>query len=247
MRRRLEVLSVYLAGLGQGLAMVTIPALANVFKSPEHHALSSSQYGALFLPFTASAIAMAGASGRMSARVGMKRVVMLGVGLLAAAMAVVASTVQLPSATASRFWVLLMAMALLGGGVGACISAINTYPARFFPKTAEGALTGLHAVLGLGTALPPLLLPTFVRLTGWWGLPVFEALSLGALVVGLGLVLTDAPKTSSASGQVGEWAKRPGQDLSFGWRLTCPRQTASGWAYVGAVDSLWSEILRAGK
>jgi hypothetical protein len=41
---------VNLAGLVQGITLVTFPAASSIFTDPTEYDLSSSQYGAMFLP-----------------------------------------------------------------------------------------------------------------------------------------------------------------------------------------------------
>jgi hypothetical protein len=48
---------VYAAGLVQGIVLVTFPAASTIFTDPDEYDLSSSQYGAMFLPQVATAIA----------------------------------------------------------------------------------------------------------------------------------------------------------------------------------------------
>jgi len=45
------------AGLVQGIVLVTFPALSTIFTSKSDYGLSSSQYGAMFLPLVVLAIA----------------------------------------------------------------------------------------------------------------------------------------------------------------------------------------------
>jgi hypothetical protein len=45
------------AGLVQGIVLVTFPAASTIFTSKSEYGLSSSQYGAMFLPQVALAIA----------------------------------------------------------------------------------------------------------------------------------------------------------------------------------------------
>ena len=50
MAQRAEVAAVYGAGVVQGVALVTFPAASAVFTSPQYYGLSSTQYGAMFVP-----------------------------------------------------------------------------------------------------------------------------------------------------------------------------------------------------
>jgi len=57
---------VYVAGLVQGVALVTFPAASTIFTSPSYYGLSNTRYGAMFLPQVVLAIiaSIAGASSR---------------------------------------------------------------------------------------------------------------------------------------------------------------------------------------
>ena len=50
MPQRAEVLLIYLAGLAQGLALVTFPAASSIFTGPHGYGLSVSRYGLMFIP-----------------------------------------------------------------------------------------------------------------------------------------------------------------------------------------------------
>ena len=56
MTRRAEVAVVYLRRPAQGLALVTFPAVSSILTSPTDYGLSSSAYGALFLPQAIAAV-----------------------------------------------------------------------------------------------------------------------------------------------------------------------------------------------
>jgi MFS transporter, FHS family, glucose/mannose:H+ symporter len=69
----------------------------------------------------------------------------------------------------------VVATGALGLGFGATVMALNTYAEGFFPQRADGAVLALNALLGLGTALAPVLVAIVVGLGGWWLLPVVVA------------------------------------------------------------------------
>jgi hypothetical protein len=52
-----EIAAVYAAGTVQGVALVTFPAASTIFTSPSYYGLSSTAYGAMFLPQAVTAIA----------------------------------------------------------------------------------------------------------------------------------------------------------------------------------------------
>ena len=62
MADRREFVAVYGAGLVQGVALVAFPAASSILTSPDYYGLSSTAYGALFLPQAIAAIS--GGAGR---------------------------------------------------------------------------------------------------------------------------------------------------------------------------------------
>jgi fucose permease len=78
--------------------------------------------------------------------------------------------------------ILLTATASLGVGFGLTVPAVNTLAAGYFPLKVDSAILILNALLGLGTALAPVLAAVFVGLGVWWGLPIFVGVgTLGLL------------------------------------------------------------------
>ena len=91
---------------------------------------------------------------------------------------------------------LLLATTCLGIGFGLVVPAINTLASAFFAEAADRAVLYLNALLGLGTALAPVLVAIFLGLGAWWGLPAVVAALLAALIVfSLGLPLLAGPAT----------------------------------------------------
>jgi MFS family permease len=66
------------AGLVQGIVLVTFPALSTIFTSKSDYGLSSSQYGAMFLPQVVLAIAASLLGAGLGRRITIKRVYLLG-------------------------------------------------------------------------------------------------------------------------------------------------------------------------
>ena len=76
--RTAETNIVYAAGLVQGIVLVTFPAASTIFTDPDEYDLSSSQYGAMFLPQVVTAIAGALLGAGLAGRFGAKRVYLAG-------------------------------------------------------------------------------------------------------------------------------------------------------------------------
>jgi len=109
----------------------------------------------------------------------------------------------------------------LGLGFGATVMALNTYAEAFFPNGADRAVLALNALLGLGTALAPVLVAIVVGLGAWWLLPVVVA-CIAALL--LGVAYAQPLRTLAGSAD----ASRP---TSLNW-VDLPRRF---WLYAAAV------------
>jgi FHS family glucose/mannose:H+ symporter-like MFS transporter len=180
---RFEVGLLYLAGVVQGLALVTFPAASTIFASPRGFDLSSTQYGAMFIPQVVLAILAAAFGARLARRLGLRGVLRLGLFGDLVAMALLAGS-PLAIGTQAAFVQLCFATGALGLGFGATVMALNTLVEGFFPKNADGAVLLLNALLGVGTALAPLLVALFTGFGAWWALPVLMVLLVAALLAG---------------------------------------------------------------
>jgi predicted MFS family arabinose efflux permease len=63
------------------------------------------------------------------------------------------------------------------------LSCLSTYAGGFMPDRREVALTALNVLLGLGTALSPLLIAFFTDVAEWWYLPLITGAGLLALLL----------------------------------------------------------------
>jgi len=182
MASRVEVGAVYGAGLVQGVALVAFPASSAILTSPQYYDLSSSAYGALFLPQALAAILAALSGTALMRRIGIKRAFLAGlVGDLVAMTLLVASQSFIGQGSVA-YAMLLLATTSLGVGFGLTVPAINTFAAAFAPAAADRAVLYLNALLGLGTALAPVLVAVFVGIGFWWGLPLVTAILIGGLI-----------------------------------------------------------------
>jgi len=199
--RRREIASVYAAAVSQGVALVTFPAASAVFTSPRYFGLSSTAYGAMFLPQAVMAVAAPLTGAWLGRRLGIKRVYLLGLMANLAAMGLLVAS-QFMRGTPLVYGLLLLATGSLGIGFGLTVPALNTYANAFFRDRADSAVLVLNALLGAGTALAPVLVTFFVKLGIWWGLPLFvAALLLGLLAFSLSLPLRLATDDREGPGQ----------------------------------------------
>jgi fucose permease len=201
---RLQNPLVYASGVVQGIALVTFPAANSIFTGHNGFALSSTQYGLMFAPQVAGAIAAALCAGLLGARLGTKRVYQLGITAGFVAMALLVFSQLFESDTALAYPILLTATGFLGIGFGLTVSTLNSFAAAFHPKAVDRSVLILNALLGVGTALAPVFIAVFVGFGIWWGLPGAAAIVmivLLALSSGLPLKVAAAP-TATKAGQI---------------------------------------------
>jgi len=162
--------------------LVTFPAASTIFTDPTEYDLSSTQYGALFLPQVVTAITASVLGASLGGRFGIKRVYLAGLvgGLLAMVLLILSQFLTTDEPVA--YGLLLAATASLGAGFGLTVPALNTLTAAFHPGAVDSSVLVLNALLGLGTVLAPLFVVVFVGLGFWWGLPVTSAILLAILL-----------------------------------------------------------------
>jgi fucose permease len=199
MASRAENRVVNLAGLVQGITLVTFPAAGTIFTDPTEYDLSNTQYGAMFLPQVLTAITTSLLGSQLAARFGSKRVLLLGLAANTSAMLVLVLSSAFEG-DAAAYPLLLVATALLGTGFGLTVPTLNTYAAAFQPERADRAVLTLNALLGLGTALAPVFVAVFVGLGFWWGLPVMSTV----LLVLLALAAYRLPLAADTPGEARE-------------------------------------------
>ncbi len=182
MASKAESRIVNLAGLVQGITLVTFPAASSIFTDPTGYDLSNTRYGAMFLPQVLTAIVTSLTGASLARRFTAKRVLLAGLAANITAMVVLIVTSGIEGDPAA-YPLLLVATGFLGVGFGLTAPVLNTYAAAFHPDGADGAVLVLNALLGLGTALAPVFVAVFDGLGFWWGLPVLSTLLLVLLLL----------------------------------------------------------------
>jgi fucose permease len=168
---RLSVGSLYLAGMLQGLTLVSFPASSALLK--QMHGFSDAQYGAIFLPQVAFAVLGAVGGGALVARLGLKTLLVGALVINAASQLLLAGSMLLPPTMA--FVAVLSGTACLGLGFGTSGAPLNGLPPLFFPARRDTALVALHTLLGLGLAIGPLVASPFIMAGRWAGFPLLLA------------------------------------------------------------------------
>src|SRR5919109_598936 len=198
-----EIAAVYVAGVIQGVALVTFPAASVVFTSASDYGLSSTEYGAMFVPQAITAIGSSLLGAGLSRRLGLKRLYLLGLAADLLAMVLLLLSQFVMSHGLVAYSMLLLATTSLGTGFGLTVPALNTFTAAFFPLKIDSAVLILNALLGLGTALAPVFVAIFVGLGIWWGLPLL----VSVLLVGLLLFSVRLPLDEGAPARAAQAAK----------------------------------------
>jgi len=216
MASRTEIGVVYGAAIVQGLALVTFPAASSIFTSPDGFAFDSTRYGAMFVPQVACAVLASALAPKLAQRWSLRRVLLAGVAGDIVSMTLLALSRLLLGAPDLAFPLLLIATAALGFGFGATVMALNTYAEAFFPAAVDRAVLVLNALLGVGTALAPVLVAAVLALGAWWLLPVAVAC---VFVLIFAIALTQPLAAESVAGP------------SIGWMNLPPRF----WLYAASV------------
>jgi MFS family permease len=235
---RTETLTVNVAGLVQGIALVTFPAASTIFTAHSSYDLSRSQYGLMFVPqvITAVAAALLGAGvlwPGLARRVSEKRIYLAGLLADLAAMVLLIASWLVVHQHGLAYGLLLAATACLGAGFGLAVPSLNTLAAAFHPAAVDKSVLVLNALLGLGTALAPVFVAIFVGFGFWVGLPVLAACLLaGLILVSLRLPLAPRP--------VPPGIVRPGQGAGAAASPAAPRaQIPAGFWILAAFAVLY--------
>jgi len=183
MASRTERTVINAAGLVQGIVLVTFPAASTIFTDKSEYGLSSSQYGDMFLPQVALAIAASLLGADLARRISNKRVYLLGLACSTTSMMLLLASTLVKTNQAAAYPLLLVSTAFLGAGFGLTVPVLNTYTSVFHPDSVDRSVLTLNALLGLGTALAPALVAVFVGLGFWWGLPVTSTVLLAGLLL----------------------------------------------------------------
>jgi predicted MFS family arabinose efflux permease len=167
----------YASALVQGLTIVSFPAGSAVLKAV--HGLTDAQYGALFLPQVAAAVAGSVAGARVARTLGLRRLLWIALAVNALSQALLAGADLLPHGLAAPC--VLLAATVLGLGFGLSGAPLNAMPALLFPRRTDSAIVALHALLGVGLALGPVAAHAFAATGAWRAFPA--TLALGALAL----------------------------------------------------------------
>jgi Major Facilitator Superfamily len=234
------------AGLVQGIVLVTFPAASTIFTSKTEYGLSSTQYGAMFLPQVALAIATSLLAAGLARRISTKRVYLLGLASSTVSMVLLLASALVKTDQSAAYPLLLVATAFLGAGFGLTVPVLNTYTSVFNPDSVERSVLVLNALLGLGTALAPVLVAVFVGLGFWWGLPILSTVLLvGLLLVSVRLPLQAGVLPSAAGQTRGRFPARFWLYAAFGVAYGICETMNGNWSQLEMTTQLGASATQA--
>src|SRR6476660_7085726 len=132
--------AVQIAAVAQGVALVTFPAASTIFTSASGYDLSSSEYGAMFVPQAITAIAASILGASWARRVGTRRIFVIGLAANLTAMILLILSATVQTEVQIAYPILLLATASLGVGFGFTVPALNTFTAAFNPSKVDGSV-----------------------------------------------------------------------------------------------------------
>ncbi len=163
------VAAVYLSGFLSAVGLSLFPGSGALF-TEQYGYLTDSQFGTLFAPQLIAASMASLLLAQLARRFGMKRVFIGGMLLVSLSSLLYFGFSRVVLADADLgFAVLIVANIVGGAGFGTIVAALNTYGYDLFPKHPAAAVTGVHALTGMGLALGPVLVAAFAQAGIWWG------------------------------------------------------------------------------
>ncbi|MBV9148442.1 MAG: hypothetical protein JO024_01150 [Candidatus Eremiobacteraeota bacterium] len=167
---------VYGAGMLQGFAFTLVPALATVFAAAPYN-INARGFGILFIPLTVGAIIGAALTPKLAAKT--DTVMVLRIGVVANAAALVALLIASRTIGAAAYVLLLIDTTALGLGFGLNFSAVNEL-ASHLSANETASVTIANVLTGLGTSLTPIILGAFIFHHAW---AIWPGILLAAFIV----------------------------------------------------------------
>ncbi len=116
MASKTERTVINVAGLVQGVVLVTFPAASTIFTEQSEYRLSSAQYGNMFLPPGRAGHRRVAAGAGLARRISTERVYLLGLACSAVSMVLLLARTLVKTDQAVAYPLLLVATAFLGPG-----------------------------------------------------------------------------------------------------------------------------------
>jgi fucose permease len=174
-----SIVAVYLAGLLQGMILVSFPASSAVLRA--QHGFTDARYGLIFLPQVVFAVIGALCGGALVPRIGLQRLLWIALLANGLSQSALAGVSWAPAALA--YPLLLAGTGCLGLGFGLLGAPMNTYPQRLFAARAGTAVVAMHTLVGFGSMVCPVLVDAAAAANRWIAVPATLAM-LALLLAG---------------------------------------------------------------
>jgi FHS family glucose/mannose:H+ symporter-like MFS transporter len=159
----------YQSAFLQGVCLILVPAASFIFKSPARHGLTDQQYGMLFLPMISGAILATVFFKKILTQLREEKLFYLGFLSNIFYLGILFMAEHASRGREAAFFLLLAANLFLGLGFGLLVSVLNLLVVELFPRKRDSIVTGLHAFLGIGASVAPLLANFFYSRNFWTG------------------------------------------------------------------------------
>jgi fucose permease len=163
----LGFLAFIMIGMSDGMLGVLLPSIRGYYQ------VDKATVSLIFLASTFGYLTSAFASGLLVASIGIRRLLLLGVGVYVFGVCLI--TLQVP------FLVLPLCLYCLGFGVGIVDAGLNSYFVGFPRSTL--LLNFLHAFYGVGALIGPLIASGLLELKFFWTTSYFILIAIGVLVL----------------------------------------------------------------
>ncbi|MDR6513948.1 MFS transporter [Chryseobacterium camelliae] len=170
---------IFLIAFLTGVNFVVFPALGTAFTDPSVFALSSSQFGSLFLPQVVCIIISCLSAPFLVNRFGPKIILASGILLMIISTGVLWSLQFFMHDKSLLFPVLMVLVAFTGSGFGLSITTLNPLAASLFKDNPSSAILILQFLVGLGTSASPLMMSLAGDVHHWMDVPGIIVLAVG--------------------------------------------------------------------
>ncbi|WP_294280265.1 sugar MFS transporter [uncultured Chryseobacterium sp.] len=162
---------IFLIAFLTGVNFVVFPALGTAFTDPSVFALSSSQFGSLFLPQVVCIIISCLSAPFLVNRFGPKIILASGIALMIISTGILWSLQFFMHDKSLLFPVLMLLVAFTGSGFGLSITTLNPLAASLFKDNPSSAILILQFLVGLGTSASPLMMSLAGDVHHWMYVP----------------------------------------------------------------------------
>ncbi|MDQ1095697.1 MULTISPECIES: MFS transporter [Chryseobacterium] len=170
---------IFLLAFLTGVNFVVFPALGTAFTDPSVFALSSSQFGSLFLPQVVCIIISCLSAPFLVNRFGPKVILAAGIALMILSTGVLWSLQFFMQDKSLLFPVLMVLVAFTGSGFGLSITTLNPLAASLFKDNPSSAILILQFLVGLGTSASPLMMSIAGDVHHWMYVPGIIVIAVG--------------------------------------------------------------------